>query len=202
MFRHFTGKKTLLASVFLSVFFLHFFTSVAYAFHYEFRAGFRYAHSKGGGLGTGGNGYAPGDGVGFVLDGALGVDDGWVDLGLRYEQNGISGGTTGTFHRISLLVRREFHFGRFFIGPEGTLGFVNTVDYGPVARATSSLSSSLGADLGVTIDFVRIGATVGYLFANVQLLDPATGNAAGGLGNLGRMVLSGPFVHGFVGVTF
>ncbi len=141
-----------------------------------------------------------------------------VGLGLRYEglinkkgdPDSATGSLYGSFTRTSLLINKRLINTLIYLGPMLSIGFQNEAKTeftvaGTVTKykASSGFTAGIGAEAGVKLMFLRLGAELGYLYAPLgNLKDDATGNDATIGGKTPKLDLSGVYANVTLGFGF
>jgi hypothetical protein len=131
-----------------------------------------------------------------------------VNLGARYEKfnydhRNSAGQNKVEYERISAILGKRFLDSTFFLGTVATIGLSNEFkDKVNQYKASSSLSGSLGLDMGVKLGFLMFGVEGGYLVAPLGNLKDSTGGTVLNAGQPIKVDLSGGYARGLVGFNF
>lgn len=114
---------------------------------------------------------------GFNIDGLVYLPMVPVGLGLRYESMGFDfnqaggGSLSSTFKRTSLLVNYRLIDLFAYLGVIGSLGFTNDMVVSSSlgeAKWDSSMTYTVGAEGGVSLGLMSVGAELGYMGATLK----------------------------------
>ena len=138
--------------------------------------------------------------AGYNLDALVNLPLVPVGFGLRYESMGFDYTVAGqelssAMQRTSLLVNYRFIDMFLYLGAIGSLGLVNSAELGTPLGDTkydSSFTYSIGAEGGISLGLIKLGAEVGYLGANFEVES----------GTAPELDLSGVYAKAIVGFGF
>lgn len=138
--------------------------------------------------------------AGYNLDALVNLPLLPFGFGLRYEDMGFDYTQAGqefssSMQRTSLLVNYRFIDMFLYLGAIGSIGFANSAKLGTPLGETnydSSLTYSIGAEGGISLGLIKVGAELGYLSANFEVES----------GTAPEMDLSGVYAKAIVGFGF